>query len=225
MVPFIKRIRFWRLLSFIISLILFSTQAQAAPSTSVKITRQDCLECHADNDPVINPEILDTSVHQGLNCVDCHRDITDLPHPDKLKRVDCSVCHAKENKTYLGSVHGLNAACSDCHGTHDIKKATNRSSKLYWVTIPKTCGHCHQKEYAAYSRGIHGQALTARIVMGNMTILPSIRHHQGSHLLISRKLAGNAMPQNVLISNIISPPMSWEATCKVIMDWRWRKVL
>ena len=74
------------------------------------------------------------------------------------------------DKTYLDSVHGLSfqkgadtkaAVCSDCHGDHDINKATNRSSKMFWANIPATCGQCHQKEFAAYSRGIHGQALAA----------------------------------------------------------------
>jgi len=92
----------------------------------------------------------------------------------------CSGCHQKEqsilgflskaDKSYLDSVHGLSfqkgtdtkaAVCSDCHGAHDINKATNRSSKLYWATIPNTCGQCHKKEYEQYSRGIHGQALAA----------------------------------------------------------------
>ena len=93
--------------------------------------------------------------------------------------VTCAGCHQKQNilgflatadKTYLNSVHGLSfqkgtdtkaAVCSDCHGAHDINKAANRSSKLYWQNIPQTCGQCHKKEYTEYSRGIHGQALAA----------------------------------------------------------------
>ena len=94
--------------------------------------------------------------------------------------VTCSNCHQKEqsilgflaraDKTYLDSVHGLSfqkgtdtkaAVCSDCHGAHDINKADNRASKLYWANIPQTCGQCHKKEYEEYSKGIHGQAIAA----------------------------------------------------------------
>lgn len=105
-----------------------------------------------------------------MDCVDCHKDIKALPHPDKLQKVDCSACHEKAGKTYLDSVHGLSfkkgtdtkaAVCTDCHGAHDINKSSTLSSKLYWTNIPRTCGHCHQKEYLEYAQGTHGQAAAA----------------------------------------------------------------
>ena len=227
------------LLFFSLSLMSVYAQTQDAAKAPVKITNQNCLSCHTDNAPVVDQKALNNSVHQTLDCVDCHKDIKELPHPDKLQKVDCSICHeketalwiksdhakdmvkdpsftascsvchgsphaivevdnpaspvnrknipltcsgchqkqqstlgflAKEGKTYLTSVHGLSfqkgtdtkaAVCSDCHGAHDINKATNRSSQLYWANIPKTCGQCHKKQYAQYSQGIHGQALAA----------------------------------------------------------------
>ena len=157
------------ILFFLLSLLNVCAQAQIPiPKTPVKITSQDCFDCHADNSPIVDQKIITNSVHQKLNCVECHRDIKELPHPDKLQKVDCSVCHERATKTYLTSVHGINfqkgtdkksAVCSDCHGTHDINKANSRLSKLYWTNIPNTCGQCHKKEYTEYSRGIHGAAL------------------------------------------------------------------
>ena len=122
------------------------------------------------------------------SCSACHGsphaivDVDDPASPVNRKNipVTCSSCHQKQlsalgflataDKSYLDSVHGLSfqkgtdtkaAVCSDCHGAHDINKATSRASKLYWANIPSTCGQCHKKEYAEYSRGIHGQALAA----------------------------------------------------------------
>ena len=76
------------------------------------------------------------SVHQGLNCTDCHKNITGFPHPD-LKApslgyfslqsyIVCEQCHAKQYSQTLDSVHqkalvGGNikaAICTDCHNPH-----------------------------------------------------------------------------------------------------------
>ena len=75
------------------------------------------------------------SVHgeMKLKCTDCHADVSadKLPHPDKLKPVNCATCHDKAVKEYAGTVHGtarkggnsVAANCTDCHGTHDILRS------------------------------------------------------------------------------------------------------
>jgi formate dehydrogenase gamma subunit len=170
MLTMTRKIRFLGALLFLLTATYSYAQTPIPAKAPVTITKEDCLGCHADNDPVIDPKVLNGSVHGSLNCIECHTDIKDLPHADKLQKVNCAVCHEEASRTYLKGVHGLSlqkgteakaAACSDCHGTHDINKAINRSSKLYWANIPKTCGQCHEKEYQEYSRGIHGQALAA----------------------------------------------------------------
>src|ERR1035438_2115157 len=66
--------------------------------------------------------------HAALECVACHVDIKEVPHAEKLARVDCGLCHSDEQSQYAASVHGRKAAqndpyapnCKLCHGTHDI---------------------------------------------------------------------------------------------------------
>ena len=52
---------------------------------------------------------------------------------------------------FADSVHG-NAlkkgdpdapACKTCHGTHDIRPASDPKSTVYRANIPETCGKCH----------------------------------------------------------------------------------
>ncbi len=71
--------------------------------------------------------------------------------------------------SYEASVHGLafegkkmlNAAvCTDCHGSHDLHRSTNTASKLYWKSVPNTCGRCHENVERTYLQSIHGKALT-----------------------------------------------------------------
>lgn len=65
---------------------------------------------------------FDRSVHGSLECRDCHADISELPHPQRLKKVDCSSCHAEVAEAYQGSGHP--AECYDCHNPHYARNYT-----------------------------------------------------------------------------------------------------
>jgi hypothetical protein len=63
--------------------------------------------CHADmerdttNQRVHDPEgnVVQES-HQMFACIDCHDNITEIPHPDGTKaQVDCLNCHESEPAT------------------------------------------------------------------------------------------------------------------------------
>ena len=70
-------------------------------------------------------------------------------------------------KLYLDSIHGraltrsgllVAANCSDCHGTHDIKRKTEPASRVFRANIPATCGGCHAGVVEAYAESAHGRA-------------------------------------------------------------------
>ena len=88
-----------------------------------------------------------------MNCVDCHADLAhaELPHPEKLAKVDCASCHADEVALYKQSAHAaaraggaeVAATCTSCHGTHDIRGSKDPQSRTYHFTIAATCAACH----------------------------------------------------------------------------------
>jgi len=125
MLPIKQKINPFGIFFFLLTLLSFSAQAQEAPKAPPKPSNQDCFSCHADNAPLIDQKTFNNSVHQSLDCVDCHKDISDLPHADQLKKVDCSICHDKESKLWLTSDHAkamvagasLTSSCSNCHGS------------------------------------------------------------------------------------------------------------
>jgi formate dehydrogenase gamma subunit len=215
-----------------------------------------CLSCHEDKDlegldahdevvsMYVNPVEVDSSVHAGMDCVDCHSDLAgveDFPHDDVLKPADCAACHDGVAETFHKSAHGQAstnpnaptcaschgshlilpednpqswispkklpytcsnchhkqtltsdpdiritdsfdrymrgihaegiskgigsaASCDDCHGMHDLKKASDPGSMVNKMNIPKTCSKCHNDIYIQYERGIHGKALNAGIL-------------------------------------------------------------
>jgi hypothetical protein len=122
----------------------------------------------------------------------------------------CGGCHSDSQRMqqyklptdqytkYYTSVHGqqlLTAAdtrvaiCIDCHGSHDIKKASDPTAAVYPTNVPKLCASCHADatrmqpygiptdQYAIYEKSVHGQAL---LVNGD-TRAPSCASCHGSH--------------------------------------------
>ena len=81
---------------------------------------------------------------------------------------------------YQASVHGQRlindkdvrvAICIDCHGSHDVKKASDPTAAVYPLNVPKLCASCHAdatkmkpygiptNQYDLYTASVHGKAL------------------------------------------------------------------
>ena len=161
----------------------------AAPPPNVNDT---CQMCHAAADAkgaggksiAVDAAKFAASVHGELKlkCTDCHADVSadKLPHPEKLKPVNCATCHDKAVAEYTGTVHGVArkggntvaATCTDCHGKHDIKRSKDPTSATHHANVEATCSKCHGSD-AVVAKGklpggnvgskfhdsIHGKAL------------------------------------------------------------------
>jgi hypothetical protein len=183
--------------------IFFSRPAAANPPVN-----GDCLACHddasltaSDGRPIaVAAKSFEDSVHGPMACVDCHADLAhaELPHPEKLARVDCSACHADPVAAYAKSIHAAArasgnaraATCVDCHGMHDIKKSDDPKSRTYPLSLPATCGRCHGDAkiiaeggikigdvFAKYHDSIHGRALEK----SGLTVSAKCTDCHGSH--------------------------------------------
>ena len=129
---------------------------------------------------------IDSSVHKGMNCIDCHTDLaatTDYPHKETASHVDCGTCHSDVNEIYVNSAHGTaskdnpNApTCASCHGKHNILSAQNPVATTSSKNLPVTCSSCHSKlglkldpdiriadSYDRYMRGIHAEGISKGI--------------------------------------------------------------
>lgn len=156
-----------------------------------------CLDCHGDKTLTttrngkevslyINGKSFSGSIHEEVSCTGCHSDVdpNNLPHNEKLNKVNCATCHETQVTHYERSLHaqalkkGLSLAptCVSCHSKHEILTSKNPKSRTYVMNIPSLCGQCHKegtqvsgmvnpeerKVLTDYSESIHGEGLFKR---------------------------------------------------------------
>jgi cytochrome b subunit of formate dehydrogenase len=142
-----------------------------------------CADCHeAGRHGSIVSEDVSHSVHEGLECLDCHVDRGTVPHRESVEPFDpgnegCRNCHEQASEDYqmhgrakLGTSENM-PRCSDCHGDHDILPSTAKRSSVHPTNLPETCGKCHENldittkydilidhPIQIYLRSVHGKA-------------------------------------------------------------------
>jgi cytochrome b subunit of formate dehydrogenase len=98
-------------------------------------------------------------------CVRCHsaHQISTVGQDKFMNEVthQCGSCHEETAATYMQTYHGKayqlgyyeSARCSDCHGAHNILKASNPASMISQENLVNTCGSCHvgaNKRFTGY---------------------------------------------------------------------------
>ena len=153
-----------------------------------------------------------------VQCITCHnahgilhvKDPGSPVYPLNVVKT-CTQCHANavymktynpsiavdQLDKYRTSVHGIRnakgdphtAECASCHGSHDIRTASDLKSRVYATNIPSTCAHCHSDsalmskygiptdQFAKYSQSVHGIALLQKNDVG----APACNSCHGNH--------------------------------------------
>lgn len=169
------------------------------------LAQADCLACHADkglqdaagHNISVDGDTFAKSIHGSLKCSECHADIKEYPHPEKVAKVKCDTCHSGQATELAGSVHsdGADHPCTSCHGdAHAVFPKDDKRSAVYPLNVPKTCGACHgnngmaQKHglatvFPSYLDSIHGSALSKE----GLLVAANCQSCHGSHHILSRK--------------------------------------
>lgn len=122
----------------------------------------DCLSCHGKPHellPAADPASRVAKQNLADTCGACHA------NPDFLARH--KIPFARPVEAYRLSIHGRAVArgsaeapsCSNCHGSHGIRPARERDSKINHWNVPATCGACHEAIRGSYVGSVHGQAV------------------------------------------------------------------
>lgn len=170
----------------------FVLLASAAASAQDAAETNACLECHGvegarpagESPDGVSFFLADweASVHAGLECIDCHSDIEEVPHETPLQRADCSSCHDEATELYVSSAHGqrfatgdsLAPSCASCHDPHRVRGSDDLESELHRTRLAALCTQCHADENGvglrptavphpaqSYARGAHALAMQA----------------------------------------------------------------
>ncbi len=155
---------------------------------------EECAGCHETGRrtgkrergmaPPFDAAGLRASPHAALECNNCHDTGKETPHPEKLPAVDCGSCHPEQQAQYTESLHGraarrgdkLAPGCVQCHGSHNILRASDPRSPTSTMEVPRLCGRCHREGSPVqmtrdigqsnilenYSESIHGEGLYRR---------------------------------------------------------------
>jgi cytochrome b subunit of formate dehydrogenase/DnaJ-class molecular chaperone len=156
-----------------------------------------CQDCHGTAHYLLNYRNPASPVYRTNipdTCARCHGNVAEMERFKLSQRTPIV--------SYDNSVHGIallqkkeiNAAvCTDCHGSHDLHKSTNPSSKLYWQNVPNTCGKCHENVEQTYLRSVHGTA-----VKSGVRDAPVCTDCHGEHTIQAVKLTTSRVsPANI----------------------------
>jgi nitrate/TMAO reductase-like tetraheme cytochrome c subunit len=214
-----RKIKTWRFLILALGLGLVAVAAALsiaikpveASQVAAPVAEADnstCLYCHGREGMTmtmpsgevlsltIDPSHFSDSVHNGLTCTTCHKEITGYPHPEFNQQTSrdvsmkwytsCQECHKEQYDKTLDSVHqralatgNTNAAiCTDCHNPHSQTQMTDPATGALLpearLKIPQTCARCHSTIYNTYKESVHGAALTEE---GNTDVPTCINCH------------------------------------------------
>lgn len=108
-------------------------------------------------------------------CVSCHgshgvRSARDPSSGTNVFNVatQCGACHPNALRDYRDGIHSAAisqgnsraAVCTDCHTAHGVASRESPGSTVARTEIATTCRACHLQASAAYSRSVHGVAVS-----------------------------------------------------------------
>ena len=135
------------------------------PNTCGQSCHEDQLEAYTGS--IHGKEVLEKHNPKSAVCSDCHSaHAVGNSSGDPFKKsitANCGSCHQENLKTYKATYHGqistlgyvYTAKCYNCHGSHDILKASDPKSRVHADNRMKTCESCHdgKKELAKAPAG------------------------------------------------------------------------
>jgi cytochrome b subunit of formate dehydrogenase len=141
----------------------------------------DCLTCHRN--PISKMSLgADTAQFKRAQekvCLSCHLDDPNV----KARTSQTAGFIASYDESVHGSAiargNGNAASCVDCHGSHEMNKGSDPSSRVNKQNITRTCGKCHTTIAAKFQSSIHGMALQKGV-----TEAPTCTNCHGEHNIL-----------------------------------------
>jgi hypothetical protein len=155
-----------------------------------------CHDCHGGNPEATTTEAAHRGKFRGVParrdlpaaCATCHSDLERM-RPYNLPAHQYALYRTSDHGIRLAQGDDNVAVCTDCHGTHAIRRGDDPQSAVFPANIPATCGRCHGDDttaaspggepnpFAAYLGGVHGRAF----LEDNNSSAPQCASCHGAH--------------------------------------------
>ncbi|MHB8110556.1 MAG: cytochrome c3 family protein [Syntrophorhabdaceae bacterium] len=128
---------------------------------------QECSDCH---------ERYKKTNHGNLACIVCHNDAKELPHPEKLKKPDCALCHQGAVKKYNISIHRQkNLDCRGCHDIHTPAPGSKKCASCHIGVTHKSLPSAKKHLAALDCTGCHAKTIEGQIAVRIDSRQPMVR--------------------------------------------------
>lgn len=160
-----------------------------------------CIQCHSKNVTAVTAgtDSVQLKIRQEQVCISCH-----------VKKSSASETSPTSSfvLAYEQSVHGMAlkngnskaANCVSCHGSHEMKKGGDPTSRVNRLNIPTTCAQCHPSIAEQYRESIHGTAFLA----GNSEA-PVCTNCHGEHKILAPKDPNSPVSKLHVSAQVCSP--------------------
>jgi cytochrome b subunit of formate dehydrogenase len=161
-----------------------------------------CVDCHGEHNVALaaSEGAPTAKKNQAAMCLKCH---ADSPEVRALVAPAAKFVKSYENSVHAKAVQSGNdmaAACSDCHGSHEMRKGSDPLSRVNKLNISTTCGQCHPAIAEEYTASIHGAALASG-VMASATCTDC----HGEHSILSPKDSTSPVAPTNVSAKVCSP--------------------
>ncbi|MGV8018046.1 MAG: cytochrome c3 family protein [Ignavibacteria bacterium] len=210
-------------------------------STATARMIKTCGKCHSNEvknfENSNHGQAFLKGVKDAPSCFDCHgeHNIKSVLQADEFSKINqadmCLKCHGdnkvtkgKNNHTedyklsfhYIALKNGNTAAatCSNCHGAHEMKMASDPTSNINKKNVDKTCGQsgCHTTQLTEYTGSVHEVSLMTK----NNSDAPNCVDCHGNHQVKNTDSLGNA--EGSKQRGIIKLCSSCHASVKIIQN-------
>jgi predicted CXXCH cytochrome family protein len=122
------------------------------------IKSEDCFECHNN---------YKGFAHRGISCVDCHDDISSIPHKEKFLRPSCKTCHKEITEIYSKNIHEAKRLdCKGCHDVHFLDKETKGCTSCHTTITHKSLPSREKHLGVLECIACHGKAVRSEVEIG-----------------------------------------------------------
>jgi cytochrome b subunit of formate dehydrogenase len=161
-----------------------------------------CIDCHDEHTVKAVADTTSSTSRRNVAamCLKCHRDDKEV---GKNVNASSTFIASYEKSVHAHAVKSGKeeaAICIDCHGAHEMKKASDPTSRVAKKNIAGTCGGCHVDIVDQYSQSVHGKA-----VANGVLAAATCTDCHGEHNILSPKDANSPVAPGNVSAKVCSP--------------------